>query len=351
MSTVLIDTSPLTSAHQGRGVGIYTRNLVAALKNTQNPNINFTFTDKPSSIPADLVHYPYFDLFFATLPTNRTPFIVTVHDVIPLLFPKHFPPGIKGKLNFYRQRHALQSAAAIITDSKSSQADIHHYLGISLNRIHVIYLAAAKQFKPVATSLASKFKSKYHLPDHFMSYVGDINYNKNLPLLISAIGQTNFTLVIVTRSKLDSSITEKQTAMAVSSINSALKGLARPEQVRFLNLPDTTSLNLLYNAASWYVQPSLAEGFGLPLLEAMQAGTPVIAARATSLPEIAATAALYFDPTSQASLIKVLHQAESTKTSQLKSLAHLAINQAHNFTWTKTAAATTHVYQSVLDLS
>src|SRR5690606_1045908 len=121
--------------------------LIQALKQ-QTTHINFIFTSEIDTIPADLVHYPYFDLFFATLPLFRTrKTVVTIHDVIPLRYPEKFPSGLRGALSLYKQKVALSTVDAIITDSQSSSKEIQKLLGVPSHKIHPVLLAANENIK------------------------------------------------------------------------------------------------------------------------------------------------------------------------------------------------------------
>src|SRR5258708_3782221 len=150
---IALDVSPLKSGHflqhRVRGTGFYTKNLMEALQRYY-PQNKYTFFTRGEKIlvPIDITHIPYFEPFFITLPLKKTTkTIITVHDLTPLVFPKHFPPGIKGQLKWQMQKHSLKSMNAIITDSYSSKADIIHFTGINEKKIHVIYLAAGNNFQ------------------------------------------------------------------------------------------------------------------------------------------------------------------------------------------------------------
>lgn len=346
---IAIDTSPLESASRGRGVGTYTRELIKALQQ-QSTTLRFEFTSTPTKVRADLIHYPYFDLFFHTLPIVKpTKVIITIHDLIPLIFPQQFPPGIKGALRYYLQRFSLLNIASIITDSHSSRKDIHHFFYISLDKIHSIPLAASSHFKPAPNTQVSVFRDKHHLPKKFLAYVGDINYNKNLGNLIRALNNIDLPLIIATRAQLTTTIKEKQTSIAINTINQAISQLHHPHQTRLLSLNKPSDLNLFYNAATCYIQPSLYEGFGLPVLEAMQAGTPVICSNASSLPEVAGNApVMYFDPNDSSSITQALTLAQHLSTKQKNRYSKKGLFQARQFSWQKTARETIKVYQSIL---
>ena len=123
---IAIDISPLDTGHSVRGIGTYTENIINEFKKGNWGNVEFKFFKNPNPPPpVDIVHYPYFDLFFHTLPfRKKNSFVVTVHDLIPLVFPQHFPAGIKGNINLFLQKLSLKNVDAVICDSESSKADI-----------------------------------------------------------------------------------------------------------------------------------------------------------------------------------------------------------------------------------
>src|SRR3989344_2099875 len=134
---VAIDSAPLTGGHGVRGVGTYTRELTQELEKLKGEDsliiesVDFRKTDLSKF---DIVHYPYFDLFFHTLPIQKSArTVVTIYDVIPLIYPKHYPSGIRGKVNFFLQKYSLKNVDAIITDSETSKKDIARLLGVPNN--------------------------------------------------------------------------------------------------------------------------------------------------------------------------------------------------------------------------
>ena len=342
--TVVIDSSPLSSAHQGRGVGTYTRNLIAAVKAAPSP-FTVTASPHPSTLKADLIHYPYFDLFFHTLPLYQPgKTVVTIHDLIPLIYPDHFKKGLKGTIKLALQRQSLNSVNHIITDSAASKRDIVKFFRLPSQQITVIPLAAGAQIHQVSLTAQTRLRQHHHLQDRFIAYVGDINYNKNLPATIQAVAKLNhLQLVIATRASLDQNIPE------VLAIKRELDKLPSPDLVKFIHLNSAGELSAFYSAADWYIQPSLYEGFGLPVLEAMQVGTPVLCSSASSLPEVAGEAAVYFSPVSSDKIFQALTQAINFNKTQKDKLVRLGLIQAQEFSWEQTAARTIGVYQQVLN--
>ena len=328
---IAINIASLSSASQSRGIGFYTSRLIAELQN--NPSLQLIKFEKKIPPGVDLVHYPGFNPFQFSFPLiNTLPFLVTIHDLIPLKFPSRFPPGIKGKLRWLIQRGLLLSAAGIITDSKSSQKDILALTEVSPAKIHVIYLAADKVFKPI------KPINKFSLPNKFILYVGDVNYNKNLPELIQVCLTNNYPLVLVGKQLVEKDYDrrhpENQDLIKVQSLIQA-----NPNQIIPLGFLPTQDLVMLYNLATVYVQPSLAEGFGLPVLEAMACGCPVLIGPADSLSEIAGPAAGEFNENN----LKLYWQSPSLRLKMSK----LGLAQAAKFSWEKTARETIKVYESI----
>ena len=174
---IAIDISPLQSGHKVRGVGFYLTYLKKALLEFY-PEHEYSFFQKGDVIDrsVDIVHYPYFDPFFFTLPfIKRHKTVVTVHDLTPLVFPEHFPAGLKGNLKWQAQRFNLQKVDGILTDSEASKRDIQKIVGINSDYITVAYLAAGEEFKRLKSEdlRLKNTKRKYNLPDEFILYVGD----------------------------------------------------------------------------------------------------------------------------------------------------------------------------------
>lgn len=347
---VAIDISPLKSAHKTRGIGMYTRYLIESLEKFDRKN-EYILTSKPNLKTIDLVHYPYFDFFSPTLPLTKpkgVKRIVTIHDAIPLIFPQHYKPGIRGRINFLRQRLALKYIDAIITDSDNSKRDIARYLDQPQDKIHRVYLAAAPYFKQASIKEIKKVKQKYSLSNEYALYVGDINYNKNLSRLIRAFAKIKnpLKLVLVARALKNRSLVESQEIETAIQVSRSLKKIVILTTVP---LDPPQELRALYSGATVYIQPSLYEGFGLPLLEAMACGTPVISAKAASLPEVAGKAALYFNPEDELSMTQTIENFLSLKPEAVKALITKGSTQVRKFSWNKTAQNTIRVYQDILE--
>ena len=274
---VAINIRPLHSAHKLRGIGYYTESLLKALEKDETINI-IRFTDLRDLKNVDLIHYPWFDFYFHSLPIRkRISTVVTVHDVIPLIFKDKYPPGLKGSLNFFLQKLALKRATAIITDSKASRRDIQKYLQIKEEKISVIPLAVDEDFKILGETKILLAKRKYNLPDEFILYVGDVNWTKNIPFLIkgfhkiiqdSTLKETRLVLVgNAFLKKVDNIIHPELEPL--KKVNKLIRELNLENKIIRMGDIDKDQLVAFYNLASVYVQPSLYEGFGLPVLEAL----------------------------------------------------------------------------------
>lgn len=344
-----LEVSPLTTAHQVRGVGFYTQRLRDQLKRVAKSQPDFSLVEvngKPKT-KLDVLHYPYFQPFFRTLPLfHSVPVVVTVHDLIPLKFPQQFPAGKRGKWRWFWQRLALKRVAAVITDSQISRQDISRYVGIREDKLQVIYLAADPMFEPLKNRrLLKRLRDRYQLPVKFILYVGDLNWNKNVVFLTQVCLKLKYPLVAVGKQAIT---TEYDLEHPENQELVTFQQLARkhPKKIIRLGFVPTEDLVGIYNLATCCAQPSRAEGFGLPVLEAMASGCPVVTSKATSLAEIAGTAAFLVDPAKQQELVKALRTVWQ-RAGVRRRLTALGLKQAAKFSWEKTARETLAVYQRV----
>lgn len=351
---IAIDTLPLSTGHAARGTGVYTKNLISALekslKNSDKVVLDkFVFKDNLNKLSEyDLVHYPYFDLFYHSLPNNnKMKTVVTVHDVTPLLYPQYYPPGIKGKVNFYLQKKALKNIDAVITISETSKKDIVRFLDIPKEKIYPIHEAPNFVFKKQNAKFVQSIKLKFNLPNNFILYIGDVNWNKNLINLVEAVKKINAKLVIVGKQAVSTDYDKYHIE------NKPLKELQEKyggnTSILRLGYVEDRDLNAIWQLATVYCLPSLYEGFGLSVVEAMDAGVPVVCSRTQALVEVAGDAALYFDPKSIDDMAHQIKNLLEDKKLQ-DSLVSEGSRQVKQFSWEKTATETLKVYKNVLGL-
>lgn len=377
-----IDVSPLYTGHKVRGIGFYVKRLLEAFENIQKSNVpavssatvkrgyanqagrqkfkNFKIKSlkNPEDIKwqdYDLLHIPYFDPYFLTLPWPweiKKPIVVTVHDLTPVKYPNHYPPGIKAKIRWQVQKILLKQAKLIITDSFSSKYDISEYTGYPLDKIYVTYLAAGKEFRRLETGdWEQGIRKKYNLPDKFVLYVGDVNWNKNIPGLVKACQKIDLPLVIVGKQavKQDYDRDHPENKDLVW-IQKKVKQLTINHQSLIIPLGfvPTDDLVALYNLATVYCQPSFDEGFGLPVLEAIACGCPVVSSNQGSLPEVVGEAGLLVEPTVE-TLAKSLRKVIKSKALQ-KKLSQMGLKRVKQFSWRKTAQETVEVYKIAMQI-
>lgn len=329
-----IDISPISGGHAFRGVGSYTKSLTDALQEYEKGHTYTLFSDGKISTGVDIVHYPYFDPFFLTLPSHSSiPTVVTCHDLIPLVYPDKFPSGVRGAVKWQIQKRNLQHVTHVITDSYASKSDIVRITAIPEKNISVVYLAPAREFAPVS--------DKNTMGDYIL-YVGDVNWNKNVPTLIHAFAQLresypHMKLVLVGKAFLDERIPESQEISRVINKYHLANAVIKTGRV------ENDELRALYTHASVYVQPSMAEGFGFPVLEAMACGAVVVSTFTSSLQEIIGPA------------IATGIDADSMRDGMVKGLTLDRGKQAKiqkiwvsQFTWQRAAKETVRVYEKVL---
>ncbi|MEX2007748.1 MAG: glycosyltransferase family 1 protein [Candidatus Levyibacteriota bacterium] len=356
---IAIDVSPLKSGHflqhRVRGTGFYLENLRSSLEKyyPNNEYIYFTRGEKVS-LGVDLVHYPYFEPFFLTLPfNNENKFVVTVHDLTPLVFPNNFPAGLRGKIKWKIQKARLRKAKRIITDSMSSKKDIVKYVGIPEDKVTVVYLAAGEEFRRLETGnlpageagWKSEIKKRYGLPERFVLYVGDVTWNKNLPSLIRAVKIAGVPLVMVgkaiSQAEFDKTNPWNQDLLKVQEL------IKDDGDIFVLGFVEQGELVALYNMATVFAMPSLYEGFGLPILEAMGCGCPVVTSKMGSIPEIAGEAAYYVDAYNISDIALGLERVFNDAKLQ-KKLSEKGTAQSKKFSWKKTAEDTVGVYEEAV---
>lgn len=338
--------NPPLFGHKQRGTGTYTQELFKALKKEDLVDVELVEINRDLS-EFDLIHYPYFDPYFLTLPIIKSkPKVVTVHDLIPLKYPDKFPRGLRGELKWLVQRQSLKGTKAIITDSHASKKDIIMFTGISDERINVIYLGVREEFKVISSQkILDEVRVKYSLPKNFILYVGDVNYNKNISGIIKSFSEItrrikNIYLVLVGNGFITISL-------QLSEINNLISTFGLKEKVIKPGFIDLSDLVKVYNLARVYLHPSFAEGFGLPVLEAMACGCPVVTSNTSSIPELTEEAAIKLNPKEYQTIVKSI--VELLENTLLRDqIIEKGLEQVKKFSWVKCAQETIKVYRRVL---
>lgn len=287
-------------------------------------------------VRADLIHTVGF-----SAPLIRSCKVVsTVHDLIGLIYSDHLSPWSK----FYWKRwlpHSFSKADHLIASSENTKRDILKFLHYPEHRISVIPLAADERFKALDKKKTSGCLSKYFRFNDFILSVGTLEPRKNLKNLIFAYSMLSKDL----RKSYPLVVVGKQ-GWGEDDLGRLIEGTGLKEDIHFTGYISDEELVNFYNAAALFVYPSLYEGFGLPILEAMSCGTPVISSNLSSIPEVTGDAAFLIDP------LKPKEIADAMKSLLLnrslrESMGSRGLERSKLFSWERVAKLTTEVYESV----
>jgi glycosyltransferase involved in cell wall biosynthesis len=354
------------------GIGTYIRNLLRHLARTDHsteyvllcgeadlgvaaqlgPNFRAVLEPSPNYSLREQVHVPWVlrrerpDLYHAphyVLPAGvRCPSVVTIHDCIHLMFPQYLP----NRLAYAYARAQMWSAArrsdCILTVSEASKRDILHLFNVPPEKIVVVYNAIDSHFAITPSEEAvTRVRERYQLDHKFVLYVGNIKPHKNLVRLIEAFDE------------LRQGDLEDLKLLIIGDQISRLPALRRAvhrhklhKQVRFLGYVGDDQLAILYRLASVFVFPSLYEGFGLPPLEAMASGTPVVTSNVSSLPEVVGDAAVLVNPYDVDAIVDGLRRV-LTDPVLAADMSRKGIERAREFSWERSVAKTWAVYQTI----
>lgn len=337
MIKVGLDISQI--AHQG-GVAIYTQNLAKNLEDLKDLEMVYFYSSLRRPYPGGLknvrrFHLPptLFEMLFNkwrnvsiekfigpvdifhssdwTQPPAKAKKVTTYHDVIPLKYPHLSHPKI---VSVQKRRLKLveEEVDCVICVSNSTKNDLMEFSRIPEEKIVVIYEGVSEVFKPQPEEEKVKFKKELGLPEKFILAISGIGERRNL----------------------------KRIREAVKGYNLVVSGVDLPTLPYY-------QLALLYSCASLLLYPSLYEGFGLPILEAMACGCPVITSNISSMPEVAGTAAIFVNPQNVDEIkkrVKEVMEDEDLK----KGLIKKGFEQAKNFSWKKCAQETAQVYKNII---
>ncbi|HCU36457.1 MAG TPA: glycosyltransferase family 1 protein [Armatimonadetes bacterium] len=285
----------------------------------------------------DLLHVQYMTPFAAPCPL-----ITTIHDISFRLHPEWFPPRHRLVMNTFIPG-SVRRAHAVLTPSAATAADIRRAYGCPPSKLHVTPYAAPSEFsRPPHDDAVRDCLRRLAITLPYMLYVGNLQPRKNVARLLRAFArartETGFAhrLVVVGQAgwRCEDEMRELRSAEAAGH---ALR----------VGYVDDSDLPALYAAADAFLFPTLMEGFGLPVLEAMAMGTPVLASNTSSLPEVAGDAALLVDPTDEGAIATGIAALAADGGLRAR-LRDAGLARAAQFSWRRTAELTRAVYQSVL---
>lgn len=361
------------------GVGVYFKNLLLFLSRIDRENEYYLFSSswkdrlpkqkipdfrvghsRDFRIPVKAVNFlwswlswPSLDFFFRTrldLTHSPTPLvvptrgktIVTVYDLFFMDFPQLADK--QARRDFFRRAEtSFRKADGILTISEFTKNALLERFTVEENKVRVVYLGIDHAaWNDIPSSRIEEMKAKYGIPSIFLLFVGALEQRKNLLRLIKALSKIHkeykpISLVLVGRAGQES-----------GHLSDEIERQSLQSWVKILGYVPESDLHYLYRSASLLIFPSLCEGFGLPVLEAMTCGLPVVCSRSSALPEVAQDAALYFDPENPDEMAeKILQVLQDEKLRE--TMKEKGKKRADDFHWEKTAAQTLDFYNKIIN--
>ena len=293
----------------------------------------------------DVCHIPYYASGFSP----RTKNIVTIHDMAPYQLPVYKGSFFRRMYHAYTA-HTVKKADFFITGSQNSQDEIVKFADIPREKIGVIPLAVDKSFQPIENNdQLESCRRKYNLPRRFILYIGGFDIRKNVENLLRAFTSLKEEDKIQNKLVLGGNIPVNRKLIkrgAVTDVLRLIRELEISEDVLMPGFIDENDLPAVYSLAGLFVFPSLYEGFGLPVLEALSCGTPVVASGSSSIPEIINREELLFDPKNIGDMREKMRWMLEDRSSR-KVFSLWGIERAKVFSWEKTAEKTLQVYERV----
>lgn len=360
-----IDYTP--AYEQGGGIGRYVREIVAALARQPAefdyhlfvsgagelpplPGTNFTW--KPTrltplwlariwqraQVPLPVEFFTgTIDLYHATdfvLPPTRARSLLTVHDLSFVRVPEAASPPLKAYLDVVVPR-SVKRAEHILADSQATKDDLINLYGTPAEKITVLLSGVDARFKPTQEASVSQ---KYKIPERpYIFSCGTVQPRKNYTRLIQALA------ALRSRGNDIGLVIAGGKGWLEDPIYAAIREAKMTDYVHFIGFADDADLPALYSGALLTAVPSLYEGFGIPVLESMACGTPVVTSNLSSLPEVAGDAALTIDPTDLDAIIDALQRLVDDETLRA-ALIEKGLTRAHEFTWERSAAQLHEIY-------
>src|SRR5216684_2890052 len=362
------------------GVGTYTRNIVRALGRLDReskyfligspekvveigplpPNFHtvplldpdtepkgyFEFRKILKRLRCDLVHIPHLFWLPRALPC---PYVMTVHDVLEHLYRARDHSGLRRSLHFHLTRRVLRGAARIFAVSQFTKSEIEKLFGIAPERIEVVYNAIDERFlRGHATDAERQLIAERYLVSYpFLLYAGRISPHKNLNRIIEAFSALKTELEKERKSEDLKLIIIGDDLSGHPDLRRTVIKSAVQNDVRFLGFVPIEVLRIFYDAAKVFVFPSLYEGFGLPPLEAMAHGTPVLTSNTSSLPEVVGNAAVLVNPENLFEMMRALQRVLLDQSLREK-MRQRGYEQVKKFSWDVSAAEVLAGYGEVV---
>ena len=287
--------------------------------------------------PVDLFHFPFYTMPLLSI----GPAVVTIHDLTFELHPEWF--SRRSRLSTRRfARLAARRATAILTVSEWSKKDLVEIYGVDPQRVHVIYPAVGEWNDEESRDSGESVAQRLGVPGPFVLHVGSIHTRRNLARLLRAVArlrQTGEDLAVILVGKVEYPYPDVERMICDAGMSGAA--------VHAGYLPDA-DLRALYGEARLLAVPSLYEGFGLPGVEAMALGTPVVAANTSCFPEVLGDGALLVDPLDEEALADAIRRAAQEGTER-EALRERGRRRAARYSWERAAKETLAVYRTVLE--
>ncbi len=296
-------------------------------------------------LSADVGHVPY----WGSPLRSPVPIVVTVHDLIPLLLPA-YRGGPLVRLYTRLATASAREATLVLTDSLASKGDIEAHLGMPPERVRCVYLAAGGDFQPRPTAEDAAIRARHGLPSRYVLYLAGHDVRKNVEGLVHAfaeVARADDDVILAIGGELPADARQSSWVRGKSPLfdpRPLVRSLGLPGRVRFLGAVADDDRAALYRGAACAAFVSRYEGFGLPVLEALGSGTPLVTSNTSSLPELVGDAGFSVDPDDTNSMAGAILSClvDESLASDLRARGP---RQAARFTWSQTARETLAAYE------
>jgi glycosyltransferase involved in cell wall biosynthesis len=295
-------------------------------------------------LDADVAHVPY----WAPPLRPGAPAVITIHDLIPLLLPE-YRGGLMHRLYTSLASAAARNAAMVLTDSEASRRDIVAHLGLPAERVRAIPLAAGERFRPESAADDVAIRERYGLPKRYLLYLGGFDRRKNVVTALRACRRVRSSIGSGCPLVIAGRLPEQDSGFAPDPRRLAREEGLDERFVRFIGFVDEAHKPAVYRGAVAFIFPSRYEGFGLPPLEAMACGIPVVGSEAASLPEVIGNGGLLLPPDDAAGMADALIRLVLDDDFRAR-MSQQALAQASGFSWKRTARQTLVTYKMLMDV-